>query len=227
MSNLSFNLNADKQFRQRLDQARVQAATPLSREEVGEIVRQILASMGGDVSASDLKLYDELEELARYIHHARSEIAAIRPEEIRESHIPTATDELDAVVGATEAATNTIMDVCDLIGGLVPKLDAEHGALLTDAVTRVFEACNFQDVTGQRITKVVRTLKTIEAKVEALIVAFGEHAGERSVPIQVPVVPAAPALGGFDPDAALLHGPALPGQSIDQDEIDRLLASFD
>jgi chemotaxis protein CheZ len=231
MSNLAINPSADKPFRQRLDQARVEALTPLSLDEVSGIVHQILASMGGDVSAGDIKLYKELEGLARYIHHAKAEIAAIRPDEIRESHIPAATDELDAVVGATEAATNTIMDACDAIGALAATLAPEQGAVLIDAVTRVFEACNFQDVTGQRITKVVRTLKTIEAKVDALIVAFGEQvAGADAVMARAGATGAAaatPTTTAFDPDATLLHGPALPGAAIDQDEIDRLLASFD
>ncbi len=232
MSNLAINPSADKPFRQRLDQARVEALTPLSLDEVSGIVHQILASLGGDVSAGDIKLYKELEGLARYIHHAKAEIAAIRPNEIRENHIPAATDELDAVVGATEAATNTIMDACDAIGALAATLEPDKGALLIDAVTRVFEACNFQDVTGQRITKVVRTLKTIEARVDALIIAFGEHAaGFEAMAAQAGAGALPVATTGtttaFDPDAALLHGPSLPGAAIDQDEIDRLLASFD
>jgi chemotaxis protein CheZ len=228
MANPSHNLYAEKQFRQRLDQARLEALTPLSREDVGEIVHQILASMGGDVTAGDIRIYKELEDLARYIQHAKNEIAALKPHEIRENHIPSATDELDAVIGATEAATNTIMDTCDTIGALAGELAPEHGAVLIDAVTRVFEACNFQDVTGQRITKVVRTLKTIEAKVDALVLAFGEQAGQSDAMARVMAAPVdVPPAHFGDPDADLLHGPALPGAAIDQDEIDRLLASFD
>ncbi|MEI6987433.1 MAG: protein phosphatase CheZ [Rhodospirillaceae bacterium] len=238
--------SADKQFRQRLDQARVDALTPLNRNDVSEIVHQILASMGGDLAAGDIKLYKELEELARYIHHAKSEIAAIRPQDIRETHIPIVTDELDAVVGATEVATNSIMDACDVISALAAKLEPEYGNLLIEEVTRVYEACNFQDITGQRITKVVRTLKTIESKVDALIVAFGEQATQSEAhavngaeapaangPEVVAVVGAGAEAGAgaldadFDSDMALMHGPALPGSAIDQDEIDRLLASFD
>ena len=224
MATLSSGFGADKALRGRLDQARIEAQTPLSQEAVSAIIHQVLASMTGDISASDLRLYKELEELARYIHHAKAEIAALRPHDIRESHIPTATDELDAVIGATEAATNTIMDACDTISGLAGNLDPEHSAVLIDCVTRVFEACNFQDITGQRISKVVKTLKTIEARVDALILAFGEQAGHSET---VVAVAAEPPAGGLDADLALLHGPSLPGTAIDQDEIDRLLASFD
>ena len=225
MANLSTGFGADKSLRSRLDQARIEAMTPLGQDDVSLIVHQVLASMSGDISASDLRLYKELEELARYIHHAKSEIAAIRPHDIRESHIPSATDELDAVIGATETATNTIMDACDTISGLAGNLDPEHGAVLIDCVTRVFEACNFQDITGQRISKVVKTLKTIEGKVDALILAFGEQASHSDMVAARAEEPATPQTA--DADLALLHGPALPGTAIDQDEIDRLLASFD
>lgn len=226
---------AERQLMNRVNQARSDARTPLSRDDVGEIVHQVLSSLMGDMTATDLKLYGELEGLARYIQSTRQEISALKPEEIRTSHIPAATDELDAVIGATEAATNVIMDACDTISGLADKLDAESGAILLDCVTRTFEACNFQDVTGQRITKVVRTLRTIEARVDALVEALGEQVSRvERIQEAHPMTAAAAAPAAMnvfqkddDPDSYLLHGPSLPGQSIDQDEIDRLLASFD
>lgn len=213
-----------KLLRQRLDAAAAEAREPLGRETVTVIVREVLDSMGGDVSAHDLKLYRELEELARYIHHVKSEVAAIRPTDIRDEHIVTATDELDAVVGATEKATFAIFDACDAIGAVAGAVDGENAAKLNDAVTRIYEACNFQDITGQRITKVVRALKHIETKVEALVAAMGEEAFHASDP---PAPPAAAEPDGADPDSGLLHGPQREGQAISQDEIDRLLASFD
>jgi chemotaxis protein CheZ len=233
MANYSTSLSADKEFRSRLEQARAEAMTPLSRDEVTEIVHQVIGSLAGDISIHDLKLYAELEALARYIQHARCEIAAIRPDEIRDAHIPSATDELDAVVGATETATNTIMDACDQITAIAGHLSGDDANRLVDLVTQVFEACNFQDITGQRITKVVRTLRSIEAKVEALVEAFGEQGAKAGMrrpevePVAVAAAPAVAAAATFDPDKALMNGPQLPGNAIDQDEIDRLLASFD
>lgn len=214
--NMTNAVAEQKLLRQRIDAAHTEAAQPLSREEVGDIVREMLATLQGDVSAQDLGLYKELEALARYIQHARREIAAIRPADIRDCHLPTAHDELDAVVGATETATFAIFDACDAIGVIAGSIDGEQGVKLTEQITRIFEACNFQDITGQRITKVVKALKHIEAKIDALVAAFGESA--------LGAVDADPEPAG---DAALLHGPQLPGNAIDQDEIDRLLASFD
>lgn len=211
---------AGRPLQESLEAAAAEAAKPLTREEVTEIIQAVCATMEGDVSVTDLKLYGELQSLARYIQHAKQEIAAIRPDEISSSHIPSATDELDAVVGATEEATNQIMDACDAISDIATRVDSESGAALTQSVTSIFEACNFQDITGQRITKVVKTLKHIETKVEALLRAFGDE-------VEKATQAASATSGDLDFDSKLLNGPQLPSNAIDQDEIDKLLASFD
>lgn len=201
---------------QRIRLASQEAQTPLTSDDIASIVREAIATLTGDVTASDLKFYAELEDLATYIRHAKQEIAEIKPKEISMSHIPHATDELDAVVGATEDATNKIMDVCDTIGLIALKCSPEIAEELTNCTTRIFEACNFQDITGQRITKVVQTLKYIDSKVAALLKALGEEmhregggGAERS---------------DEDIERALLNGPQLPKNAINQDEIDRLLS---
>lgn len=138
-----------------------------------------------------------------------------RASDIKDKHIPTATDELDAIVEATAAATGSIMDACEVIESI-----AELPPVAAEQVTKIYEACSFQDITGQRITKVVKTLKTIEQKVEALIGILGEdQAGSgHSVPAEEET-----RVG----DAALLNGPQMAGQAITQEEIDKLLGDFD
>lgn len=193
---------------------------PLSSEDIASIVRQVIESLGDQVEASDLKFYTELEELARYIRQAKHEIAAIRPKDISTDYIPNATDELDAVVGATEDATNKIMDVCDEISAIAAHVDAENNEKLIGCTTKIFEACNFQDITGQRITKVVEALKHIDARIEALVRAMGDeiHRGEGDSH-------ALHNVHAADPEKGLLNGPQLPGNAIDQSEIDRLLGN--
>ena len=190
------------------------------REEVASIVESVLASLQGDLSSADVRVYRELEQLSELIQSAKSEIAAIRPEDINEQHIPTATDELDAIVGATEEATGTILDCMEKIEGLTSKMEPEVGTEVGNAVTQVYEACNFQDITGQRITKVVKALKEIETKIDALVAAFGTQGGGKAKP-------KAPAKSDTkDPreDSHLLNGPQLPGSSVSQADIDALLA---
>ncbi len=192
--------------------------TPLSAEEVASIVRQVIQSLEGDVSSADLKFYSELEELARYIRQAKNEIASVRPDDISTNFIPNATDELDAVVGATEDATNRIMDVCEEMSAIATECTPPINERLIGCTTKIFEACNFQDITGQRITKVVETLKHIDVRIEAIVKAMGEEihrVGGRHVPKNI---------HSADPDKGLLNGPQLPSSAITQDDIDKLLS---
>jgi chemotaxis protein CheZ len=184
--------------------------------EVAAVVEAIVESLSGDMSVADLKRYRELEQLAGYIHRAKREIAELQPHEIRERHIPAATDELDAVVDATAVATGRILDEAEAIQKIANVLPPESGNLVGAAVTRIFEACNFQDITGQRINKVVKTLRYIETKIDALLSAFdGEVGGE----------PAAAPMKA--PDEEFISGPQLPDNANNQAEIDAILASLD
>lgn len=191
-------------------------------DEIVAVVESILASMDGDLSQANLKVYSELEGLARYIAQAKSEIAALRPDEIRNRHLPTATDELEAIVGATEQATHGILEAVEVIEGLVAEMPEEIGNKVTDAVTQVYEACNFQDITGQRITKVVKALQHIEQKVDGLLAVFGEDMAQR----HQAVLEADSAEEAEVTDEKLLNGPQLPEEATTQDEIDKLLADF-
>ncbi len=199
---------------------RYPAADP---EMVAEVVRAVLSTMRGDLTGQETSLLHEVEELGRTIARARSEIAALQVDDISASHIPSATDELDAIVAHTATATNSILEVCETLDGLAGRQDAEGAAALQDATTRIYEACSFQDITGQRITKVVATLKAIDHKVANIVAAFAPVDGTAAPAAAVAPAVAVAAVGEHPP--AL--GPQLPGNAMDQTDIDKLLASFD
>jgi chemotaxis protein CheZ len=184
-------------------------------EMVAAVVRAILTTMSGDLTAKETSLLAEVEELGRIITTAKTEIAALRVDDITACDIPFATDELDAIIAHTASATHAILESCETLDTVGENLAGEPAAQLQSATTRIYEACSFQDITGQRITKVVNTLKAIEAKVGQLVMAFGDADGE--------VRPVAAA----DVEAALLNGPQLPAVAMEQSDIDKLLASFE
>ena len=186
------------------------------RDLVQEVVTAVLTTMSGDLTGHETTLLGEVEALGRTIAAAKQEIAALRVDDIRDRDIPSATDELDAIVEHTAVATNAILESCELLEGLGIAVTGASAGKLQDAVTKIYEACSFQDITGQRITKVVTTLKTIEAKVAHIITAFG-------VP---PALSVHPAPSRTPTDADLMHGPQLPSNAMDQSDIDKLLASF-
>ncbi|MEZ5669595.1 MAG: protein phosphatase CheZ [Alphaproteobacteria bacterium] len=165
-----------------------------------------------------LDMLNDLRELVQYIHKAKGEIAALRPDEIKNQHLSVASDELDAIVQATEEATNEIMEAAETIETFSGQLDEAGQEAVGDAVTRIFQACSFQDITGQRISKVVGALKHIEAKVEHMVGLLGGSALAASLVQAGPAEPAEPE----DPEAKLLNGPQLPGKATRQDEIDAM-----
>jgi len=122
-------------------------------------------SMQGFFKAMDAKVYRELREIAGYIESMRTEIGALQVNDLKESRIPSAGQELGAIVAATEAATDTIMTCAEAVMAADANDQAAYKALVDEKMMVIFEACSFQDITGQRVAKVIETLKHIEARV--------------------------------------------------------------
>lgn len=183
-----------------------------------------LASMDemvGQKQAEVAMLKTELRALAVCIEQTKQEIAALRPKDSEDDRLMVVTFELDAIVSATENATDSILGAAEKIEGLTKEIqsngDAYVGRLAEDineTIVSIFEACNFQDITGQRITKVVKTLQYVEARINAMIDIWG--------PDNIADIVPKPATDHRDDDAKLLNGPALENQGISQSEIDAL-----
>ena len=202
----------------KLKLAEIRARKPeIEPEMVAEVVRAVLTTISDELTSKEASLLEEVEELAKTIATAKTEIAALRVDDITDHDIPSATDELDAIVGHTAQATHAILESCELLDEVAANITGEPAIKLQDATTRIYEACSFQDITGQRITKIVATLKTIEGKVAHIIATFGPgitHSARK---------PANQELT----EADLLNGPQLPTNAMDQSDIDKLLASFE
>lgn len=194
----------------------------LDPTDVVTIVESVIDTMEGDLTSVGLKVYADIEALARYINTARSEIADLRPDDINSEHLPAATDELTAIVGSTEQATHSIFEAVEKIETLAEKMDPEMSEQISAAVTSIYEACGFQDITGQRITKVVTALQQIESKVDALLHAFGDDVKRDGAPRPADKKKTSPSGGPARPDEDLLNGPQLPENAISQDDIDAL-----
>ncbi|MBX6373462.1 MAG: hypothetical protein IRZ13_04400 [Acetobacteraceae bacterium] len=199
-----------------------------STEVIEAAVRSVLSTLEGDLTAKEAALLAELEALGRTVKRVKAEIAALGVEDITASHIPSATDELDAVVEHTAAATNEILDCCETLEGLEPHVGGDGQAAFRSAITRIYEACSFQDITGQRIAKAIAALKAIEARVAAVISTTRGSAGAARAAAAETSRGSRRADGmALTEGEALAQGPQLPGAGVSQDEIDRLLASFD
>jgi len=164
----------------------------------------------------DVAIYRELREIAEYIQAMKIEIGALGVNEIRQTRIPAAGEELGAIIKATENATNTIMGCAEAVMSAGGDDVEAFKALVEEKMLVVFEACSFQDITGQRIAKVVETLEHIEMRVArfAAAVQAKDLSGYLSEVEQA---------RAERRKRLLLHGPAREGEGIGQTDVDRLL----
>ncbi|MBD3666695.1 MAG: protein phosphatase CheZ [Kangiella sp.] len=217
--------SVDPELAARLQELGREPGDTVKVDEIADVVDSILSTMQGDLSAVDVKLYEELESLSRFITEAKTDIAALRPDEVKDEFLPKAAADLDAIVEATAGATNSIMDAVGEVEEVMSKLKGKNADTLMDATTKIYEACGFQDITGQRITKVVGALQHIEEKVDALLNAFGDEIAKYKTANPKPEEESPAEEMPSDED--LLHGPQKKEAAMSQDDIDALLASFD
>jgi len=192
----------------------------ISLVEIMSLAELMVGSMQTFFKELDTSIYKEFRELADYIGTAKNEIGRLQANELSDNYIPSAGEELDAIVAATESATNTIMEAAENIMEADPSNPEAYQGAVNDAVMEIFEACSFQDITGQRITKIVETLQHIDDRVSRFASALG----------------ASDVGGHFDQAEAereqrkqelLLNGPQALGEGVSQDDIDALLGSND
>ncbi|WP_082145894.1 protein phosphatase CheZ [Microvirga massiliensis] len=170
-----------------------------------------------------LRLKVELDSISEAIQRTKLEIATLHYAGAKGQEMARVTDELGAIVMGTETATNTILAsaerIEELAGNLAARLaggDKDYVREISDHVISIFEACNFQDITGQRIEKVVTAMRFVEERVGQMIQIWGGLESFKDVPMLE-----APDRVG---DKALLNGPSLATDAgvTSQDAIDAL-----
>ena len=177
----------------------------------------LVALMRGFFQQLDKRRSEEFRIIAGYIAKAKEEIREMRPHDISHERIPTAGAELEAITRDTENATHAIMNSAEAIMGFDVSDPKAYKASVDDEVMKIFEACSFQDITGQRVSKVVNVLKQIEERVGKLANTLGI---EDSTP------------GEMTEEERrrhdlLLNGPAIGGPETRQDAIDAMFDEFD
>ena len=161
-------------------------------------------------------LVRELTAVAEYIARIKQEIGALRVNELCRDRIPTANEELGTVVRATASATHDIMAAAEEILGADDNSLEGYRARVETKMLAIFEACAFQDITGQRISKVVEALGQLERRLGRFASAL--HVRDSS---DGPA-DAEDARRDARREALYINGPAAEGQGIAQDDIDKL-----
>ncbi len=164
----------------------------------------------------------EIAQMVRMIGRAKVEIASIKHPLGEDDRMLATTNELDAIVVATETSTEAILEASETIDKIVGQIAGFHDGngdlvAMTDRVAeeviKIMEACSFQDITGQRINKAIKTIQFIESRILAMIEIWGAEAF-----VDLPISQDANDEG----DDGLMNGPQLANQGISQDDINAL-----
>src|ERR1700761_5051148 len=170
------------------------------------------------------KLKVELDLIYDAITRTKREIAVLHGKSFSGEEMAKVNGELGAVVGGTEEATQQILEATEAIDNAATALgkntSPDQQKLLSEEiqerVVSIFEACNFQDLTGQRIKKVMTTMKFIEHHITVMMDIWG---GVDAIKAHAPAI-----VDTREGDAKLLNGPKLEGDvgHASQDDIDAL-----
>lgn len=162
----------------------------------------------------------ELAGLFEYVRRVKAEVSAIHAPTDDHENFAGMGEQLDAIVTASEQATHRIMDAMETIQNTVDSLRTRHAGAddaadfkaIEAATNDVFEACSFQDITGQRVNKITKSLTYVERHVLAVVDAWA----------QADIDNTAAAAPQRTDDEKLLNGPQLDGKGLNQAEIDAL-----
>lgn len=125
------------------------------------------------------RLQGDIIEMARAIARAEREIRQIRHDGVTATQYSSASDELDAVVATTEKATSSILSAAERIQEYAwTRREQQSGDLaecdmLDTCATEIYTACGFQDLTAQRIRKVVEALRFLDERLKSILEATG------------------------------------------------------
>lgn len=174
--------------------------------------------------SAEMDIRVEIAQMVRGIGRAKSEIAAIKHPLASEDQVDIAASQLETIVRTTEQATNDIMTATDATDVILKKIHAlsledqdiqDHLEEAAAQLITIIESCSFQDITGQRITEVIKTLRFIESRILSMIDIWGGLDAFQDLPVTASDTEEAG-------DESLLNGPALDGQGLSQDDIDAL-----
>ncbi|MBO6673954.1 MAG: hypothetical protein JJ908_06665 [Rhizobiales bacterium] len=199
----------------------------------------VSADSNGDTSVALIS--HNVIDLAEAITQVKREVQELGGNGEEKDHFNSATVELEAIVTQTETATGEILEAAEKIQEVLWTL-REEGAnetqcdIIESKIIDVYTACSFQDLTGQRSSKVVRLVGYVEKRVSAMmeILGLADEDGQKGTakPDTRETANESDAgeayqEGDTRSDAHLLHGPALDGEAIEQDDVDALFGGAD
>jgi hypothetical protein len=214
------------------DTGSVLAAIERLDERLGEQLENAQHPVSIDKTAVALISHDVID-LAEAITQVKQEVRELGANGTQGDHFVSATLELEAIVSQTETATGEILEAAEKIQEVLWALREEGASetqcdIIESKIVEIYTACSFQDLTGQRSSKVVRLVSYVERRVASMMAILGLGSAE---PAKAAETASPPAFSTAHPgeeqreDAHLLNGPALAGDGNEQDDVDALFAA--
>lgn len=219
-----------------------QKMTPSVDYEDDLFFKNFTYEMTGQVKELALLLIDFKKDLKSRLDTDLTDIAT--------KYIPLATDQLEGIIETTEMAANKIMDNLETMqendakmknmlaflkngeltssGGkkaispLIDDMDSRidnNMSLISDS----FLQMSFQDLTGQRIKRIIDVVRQMEEKVKGMVLSFGFKLTEKE---KNPDISSDELQRVVDEKVLELAGPQKKGEGLDQSGIDELLANL-
>jgi chemotaxis protein CheZ len=178
-------------------------------DEMRQMMDRRIAELSAEIHASVQMVGFSEANLSGQLgamHTQLSHILALPSSATRNSGL-----ELEAVMQATEEAANRILGAAEAIHSLLTERFSDHPAsqAIVEQIDSIFEACSFQDLTGQRIRRAIQQLQNIEGSLAQIVQQTTR--GDVRAP--------QPAL------TLSVDGIAVTGPDLAQNDIDRLLNS--
>lgn len=165
---------------------------------------------------ADVEVLCEIEKISQQIKDTKKDISNANPDKLQED-FPDAATQLISVTKTTEKSTNDILEAAEQIQAILPQIsDEEIRNQILNKTFVIMESCSFQDLTGQRINKVVSTLEQIEKIVSKLIKTFKPDKNLIDEVAQLKKIK----------EQELLSGPQLNDKAPSQKDIDDLFNSI-
>ncbi|MBE9503915.1 MAG: protein phosphatase CheZ [Proteobacteria bacterium] len=222
----------------------------LTREDLQKLVSHVKGILEGNFMDEDLELYGDLGELAKFINETKKSLLQFDAAEITDKDLPEASDQLTSIVEATEEATNKILtdteELLEAQGRIAKVVDAvkaikvnkntkgsesrdfavtelkEISDLANAKLMDIMSACNFQDLTGQRIQKIIQLVKRIESKLMMIILSFNIKLQEKADSVdESKINKEKEMLAKLEQEE--LKGPQKKGEGVNQSDVDDLL----
>lgn len=185
--------------------------TDISMADAGQLLEHISKEMNQMGSKYSKALLVEVEQLAELLERTKQEVLQAGTVDKPNYSAADATLHLEAIIQNTEEAGHKIIDSVSAIQEIAAGIGGDVEKNIGLHITKIYEACSFQDLTTQRITKVIKILGSVSERINNILKLFGAETGGGSKEAG---------------DDSLLNGPQLPTQAPSQSDIDDLFSSL-